>query len=83
MEAYNDKLQNQIALFRKLETMDNIGITFDEMNCSSVIEKLRVIEDNPKKIWQAFDKHYNQGFFYGEIEREFGITPETHDNLVT
>ena len=44
MQEYNDKLLNQIALFRKLETMENIGITFDEMKCESVIMKLAAIE---------------------------------------
>lgn len=82
MQEYNDKLLSQIALFRKLETMENIGITFDEMKCESVIHKLSAIEENPDRIWAAFDTYYSPGFFYGQIELEFGITPDTHDQLV-
>ena len=52
------------------------------MNVDLVISKLFHIEDNPEKIWHAFDAYYRPGYFYGQIEREFGITPDTHDKLV-
>lgn len=52
------------------------------MNVDQVISKLACIEDDPEKIWHAFDVHFRPGYFYGQIEHEFGITPETHDNLV-
>ena len=82
LEAYLRKLNDKIGCFYRLEKLGNIGITFDEMNSDSVIEKLRQIDVSSEKIWQAFDKHYNKGFFYPEIEKEFGITPQTHENLV-
>ena len=82
MEARNQKLNNQIGCFRKLEELGNVGISFDEMDCSSIIQKLSVVESSPHKIWHAFEDHYSRGFFYPEIEREFGITPETHNKLV-
>lgn len=49
------------------------------MNADSVIKKLRIIEQKPDVIWEAFDKHYKRGFFNSCIENEFGITPDTHD----
>jgi len=52
------------------------------MNADSVIAKLTYIESDADTIWTAFDKHYHKGFFYNIIENEFGITPETHSELV-
>ena len=52
------------------------------MNADSVISKLAVIEQDAESIWTAFDRHYHKGFFYNQIEQEFGITPETHGRLV-
>ena len=82
LDQQNQKLMSQIATFRKLEELGNVGIGFDEMNCDSIIHKLAHIETSPAKIWTAFENNYSRGFFYPEIEREFGITPETHDKLV-
>ena len=33
-------------------------------------------------IWEAFQRSMGKAFFYKEIEKEFGITPETHKNLI-
>ena len=82
MEQHNQRLNAKISCFRKLEELGNVGIGFDEMDCESIIQKLSFIESSPKKIWNAFEDYYSRGFFYPEIEREFGITPETHDKLV-
>lgn len=62
-------------LFRALEKKGNVGITFDEMSTDEVIDKLFYIEQDSKAIWNSFSKIYKPGFFYGEIEAEFGITP--------
>lgn len=83
LEQYNRRQQDQIALFRKLERVGNVGISFDEMNCEEVIEKLWHIEQNSQRIWNAFSKIYKSGFFYGQIETEFGISPQSHDTLVS
>lgn len=52
------------------------------MNADSVIRKLQKIEKNPSIIWKAFDEYYGYGFFFDVLEKEFGITPETHAELV-
>ena len=52
------------------------------MNADSVIQKLTMIESDAELIWNAFDTHYHKGFFYNQIEYEFGITPETHERLI-
>ena len=41
-----------------------------------------MIEKDPVALWNTVKKHYGKGFFYGCIESEFGITPETHDKLI-
>lgn len=82
LQDYNIKLRDQIHTFKQLEKYGNVGISFFEMNASSVIEKLTLIETDSDVIWSAFAKHYHKGFFYNMIEAEFGITPETHSKLV-
>jgi len=42
-----------------------------------------VIVRDPRVIWKAFDQHYGYGFFFDVLEKEFGITPETRDNLIS
>ena len=42
-----------------------------------------MIEREPRIIWKAFDQYYGYGFFFDVLEKEFGITPETHKNLVS
>ena len=62
--------------------MGNVGILFNEMDSDSIIEKLSLIEGDPDILWNSIEKFYSKGFFYDCIERLFGITPETHNNLV-
>ena len=75
-------LNNQISIFRALEKDGNIAISFDEMNPDTVIRKLSLISWNSQEIWNACIKHYKKGFFNNPIEIEFGITPDTHDQLI-
>ena len=82
LEDYNVKLRDQIHTFKQLEKVGNVGISFFEMNADSVIKKLTLIEGDAETIWSAFDRHYHKGFFYNQIEQEFGITPDTHGKLV-
>ncbi len=82
LQLTNHNLQKQINLFIKLGEDGNIGIKFNEMNADSVIRKLQKIEKDPRIIWKAFDEYYGYGFFFDVLEYEFGITPETHHNLV-
>ena len=76
------ELNKQISIFRSLEKDGNIAISFDEMNPDSVIRKLSLISWNSQEIWNACIKHYKKGFFNNPIEIEFGITPDTHDQLI-
>lgn len=46
LEQHNQRQSDQIALFRRLERVGNVGISFDEMKCEEVIEKLWHIEQN-------------------------------------
>ena len=59
MDDYNKRLNQKINTYRKLEELGNVGITFDEMNCSSVIEKLACIERDSSVIWAAFENFYS------------------------
>lgn len=76
------ELNRQISIFRSLEKDGNIGITFDEMNADAVIKKLSFICWDSQQIWDACTKHYKKGFFNNPIEIEFGITPDTHEQLI-
>ena len=76
------KLSAQISLFRALEADGNVGISFDEMNANDMVRKLSLIEDNPMAIWNCFKTHYGSGFFNYPIEREFGITPDSHHKMM-
>lgn len=59
-----------------------MGITFDEMNSDDVVSKLRLICDDPLEIWEAFGKYFGKGFFNYPIERDFGITPDSHQRMI-
>lgn len=41
-----------------------------------------MIEKDPRIIWKSFDEYYGYGFFFDVLEYEFGITPETHHQLI-
>ena len=60
-----------------------MGISFDQMNANDIIKKMRCITNDPQTIWDAFSKHYGKGFFNYPIEKEYGISPETHDKLIS
>lgn len=51
------------------------------MNADDIVRKLKVIEKEAAPIWDAFNKHYSPGFFNKMIEREFGINPDTHEEI--
>lgn len=82
MQEYNDRNSKKIQCYAQLEKLNNVGISFWDMNCESVIQKLFVIEKNATAIWKAFEQFYGRGFFNACIEQEYGITPETHNQLV-
>ena len=42
-KEHNDKLMQQIDLFKKLQVQGNVGIKFEEMNLESILTKLKVI----------------------------------------
>ena len=65
-----------------MEADGNVGISFNEMNADDMVRKLSLIEDNPMIIWESFNKHYQKGFFNYPIEKEFGITPGSHQKMI-
>jgi hypothetical protein len=52
------------------------------MNCEDIICKLQIVEDDPTVIWKTLQKFYGFGFFNVMIEKEFGINPYTHEEIV-
>lgn len=81
-EVTNMKLQQKIDTYLKLEANGNVGIRFHEMSAEQIVNKLKTVEMDSKVIWKAFDQNYGYGFFFDVLEVEFGITPETRDNLI-
>lgn len=78
----NKVLQHQIYLFNEIDKSGNIGIKFSEMSCDDIIRKLQIVEDDPMVIWKSLQKFYGFGFFNVMIEKEFGINPDTHEEIV-
>lgn len=52
------------------------------MSADKIMNKMKIVEKNPRIIWKAVENNYGYGFFFDVIEVEFGITPETRDNLI-
>lgn len=77
----NNELQDTIHKFEKLCNDNNVGITIHELNADDVIRKLNIIEADSQPIWEAFSKYYGMGFFNKMIEKEFGINPDTHEEI--
>ena len=77
----NQILSKQIYIFKEIEKTGNIGIKFSEMNYDDIICKLQIVEDDPMVIWKCLQKYYGYGFFNVMIEKEFGINPDTHEEI--
>ena len=58
-----------------------MAISIHELNADDIVEKLSIIEEDPKPIWEGFVKYYGNGFFNKMIEKEFGINPDTHEEI--
>jgi hypothetical protein len=54
-KEHNDKLMNQIDLFKKLQVQGNVGIKFEEMNLESILTKLKVITQDNFQIFNGFN----------------------------
>ena len=77
----NEILNKQVYMFKEIEKTGNIGIKFSEMNWEDIIWKLQIIEDNPLTIWKCIQKYYGYGFFNVMIEKEYGINPNTYEEI--
>lgn len=77
----NQVLHHQIYLFEEIGKTGNIGIKLSEMNCEDIIQKLQIVENNPTVIWKNLQKYFGYGFFNMMIEQEFGINPDTHEQI--
>jgi hypothetical protein len=68
--------------YQELEKDGNVGIKFDEMSSDEILRKLAIVEQDPDCVWAGIGKAFKRGFFFSVIEREFGITPDTHGKLI-
>lgn len=59
----------------------NVGIKFSEMSANDVIRKLEVIEKDARRVWDAIETHYGDGFFTDIIEQEYGLNPNSHQEI--
>lgn len=78
----NQVLDHQIRIFERIEETGNIGIKLSEMNCEDIVVKLQIVENDPNTIWKCIQKYFGYGFFNVMIEKEFGINPYTHEEIV-
>jgi hypothetical protein len=57
-------------------------LKYQRATADSVIQKLAVIEQNPRIIWRAIEDHYGQNFFKKIIEIDYGVNDEEMLNRV-
>jgi hypothetical protein len=81
MQKYNMSLEEKIGKFEKIWKEKNVGITINELSADDIIHKLSIVESEAAPIWEAFSKYYGGGFFNKMIEKEFGINPDTHEEI--
>ena len=60
----------------------NVGIKFSEMTADDVMRKLEVIEKDARRVWDAITTHYGDGFFTDIIEQEYGLNPNSHQEIL-
>ena len=63
------------------ETVEYGGISIKDLNCFDMVRKLAVVEQDSTTIWLNIEKTFGFGFFNKQIELEFGINPQTHENM--
>ena len=81
MQKHACSLEDKIMKFEKICREQNVGIKIDEMNADDIIYKLSIVENQSQPIWEAVTKHYGSGFFNKMIEKEFGINPDSHEEI--
>lgn len=81
LKKTNDILQRNITNFEKFNE-DTPGLfSYHEVNADGIVKKLAMVDDNPRSIWQAFDKHYGHSFFLDVIREEFGLIPKVNSQI--
>ena len=48
-------------------------ISLHELNASSIIRKLAIVEQDPRIVWRSLEDHYGVGFFKKMIEEDYGL----------
>jgi predicted DNA-binding protein YlxM (UPF0122 family) len=52
------------------------------MNEEHLIKRLSLVEADPQRIWNRMHQYYGEDFFLNIIEDEYGISPESNDQLL-
>lgn len=81
MQKHQMALEDKITKFEKLCKGKNVAVSINELNADDIVSKLYIVEGESLPIWEAFGKHYGVGFFNKMIEKEFGINPDTHEEI--
>ncbi|CAI2359505.1 unnamed protein product [Moneuplotes crassus] len=81
IHTHNMKLEDKIKKFELLCKGKNVAISINELNADDIVQKLSIVESDALPIWEGFVKHYGNGFFNKMIEKEFGINPDTHEEI--
>ena len=51
-------------------------ISLHELNASSIIRKLAIIERDPKILWKSIEEEYGFGFFRKVVEEDYGLVED-------
>mmetsp|Transcript_4388 Transcript_4388/g.4146 ORF Transcript_4388/g.4146 Transcript_4388/m.4146 type:complete len:146 (+) Transcript_4388:853-1290(+) len=62
--------QRKICIFEKLCEDGNVLVNLDELNAEDMAKKLKIVEDNPAVLWDAFNAVFGPAFFNKVIEEK-------------
>jgi hypothetical protein len=70
----NDIYFKQISLFQKICSDGNPPlISLHELNASSIVKKLAIVEKDSRTIWKALEDQFGFGYFRKIIEEDYGL----------
>ncbi len=81
LKKANDSLQHSIETYEKISADAPGLIAYHEMTAEVIVQKLAMVEDNARIIWQALDKQYGHAFFLDVIREEFGLIPKVNSEI--
>ena len=81
LKKTNDYLKQTIENYEEVNK-DTPGLfAYREVNAEGIIKKLSLIEDSPKRVWNALEQFYGHSFFLDVIKEKFGLIPKVNSKF--